>query len=129
MDITQIKETCLYIFDLDKTQRFYEQVMQFPMISRVEGRHIFFRAGSSVLLCFIAEATRQDQTLPPHYASGKQHIAFECDPTTYSSWKSHLQHHNIPIICETEWPRGYQSFYFHDPDGHVLEIVQQGMWE
>jgi len=128
MQITQIKETCLYVEDLDRTQRFYQEIMNFPLISRVDRRHVFFRAGTSVLLCFIAEVTQKDTNLPPHYASGRQHIAFECTKAEYEEWKIYFRKHQIEIIAETEWHEGYKSFYFHDPDMHVLEIVQQGMW-
>ncbi len=128
MQIGQIKETCLYIHDLDQAYQFYHEIMKFPLISRVEGRHVFFRVGKSVLLCFISSATRNETQLPPHYAEGKQHIAFECNKVEYEEWKRHLIMHNVAIIAETEWPGGYESFYFHDPEGHVLEIVQEGMW-
>ncbi len=87
MTIRQIKETCLYVTDLDRTEHFYCQQLGLPLISRVEGRHIFFRAGTSVLLCFIAEKTREDKELPPHYGTGQLHIAFEVTPEEYTSWK------------------------------------------
>ena len=128
MQFTQIKETCLYVSDLDATEAFYHGLLGMPVISKVAGRHIFFRTGSSVLLCFIPEVTKEESVLPPHYALGPQHIAFECEVEAYDSWKEVLQEKAIPIIHEQEWPGGYLSAYFHDPDGHVLEIVQRGMW-
>ncbi|MFC0658001.1 VOC family protein [Mongoliitalea lutea] len=49
MKFTQIKEVCLYISDLDVAEDFYGDVLEMPVISKVEGRHIFFRCGTSVL--------------------------------------------------------------------------------
>ena len=128
MKITKIKETCLYVSDLDQTASFYHGVLGFPVITREEGRHIFFRAGSSVLLCFIAEATAKDEKLPPHYGTGTLHLAFEVEHQDYLSVKKTLEAQGIHIIHEQQWREGVDSFYFHDPDGHVLEIVPKGMW-
>ncbi len=99
-----------------------------PVISKVPDRHIFFRAGSSVLLCFIGKTTRQDSHLPPHGAEGVQHIAFEVPAADYVQRKMDIKKAGIDIIHEEAWPGGYHSFYFHDPDGHLLEIVPAGMW-
>ena len=129
MHFTQIKETCLYVSDLDATEAFYRDLLEMPVISKVPERHIFFRTGSSVLLCFIPEVTANETVLPPHFAKGPQHIAFECEAEEYDNWKKNLQEKGIPIIHEQPWPGGFLSAYFHDPDGHVLEIVPKGMWE
>lgn len=126
---TQIKETCLYIEDLDATEAFYHGKLGLPVIHRSAGRHVFFRAGSSVLLCFIAAATRAEATLPPHFATGKQHIAFECEAAAYPAWKARLHAAGIAITHEQHWPSGQQSCYFEDPDGHVLEVVPAGVWD
>lgn len=125
---SQIKESCLYVQDLDATEAFYQGKLGLPVIHRSEGRHIFFRAGQSVLLCFIAEATRAEETLPQHFAAGKQHLAFECTPEAYRAWKTELLAAGISITHEQAWPGGYESCYFEDPDGHVLEIVPRGVW-
>ena len=74
---TKIKETCLYINDLDLAERFYHHILEMPLISKEDQRHVFFKCGDSVLLCFLTEVTKNDSNLPPHYAYGKQHIAFE----------------------------------------------------
>ncbi|MCU0354301.1 MAG: VOC family protein [Cytophagales bacterium] len=128
MNFTQIKETCLYVSDLEQTERFYNGLLGLPVIGRVAGRHVFFRAGSSVLLCFIAEQTRTDTHLPPHYGSGQSHLAFEVPPDEYEHAKAEIIRKGIEIIHEEPWGERFKSFYFHDSDGHVLEIVPAGMW-
>ncbi|EMR02918.1 VOC family protein [Cesiribacter andamanensis] len=129
MLIQQIKETCLYVTDLERTREFYEGILELPVIGKVDHRHIFFRAGRSVLLCFIAEASRKSGQLPPHWAKGKQHIAFEVAAPDYEACKARLAGLGIAITHEEEWPNGLRSFYFEDPDGHVLEVVPAGLWE
>ena len=128
MQFSQIKECCLYIKNLDQAEAFYHGKLGLPLISKVPGRHIFFRAGSSVLLCFIAEVTAKEKELPPHFASGQQHMAFSCPPDQYKAWKQLVASKGIEIVHEQEWPGEFLSFYFHDPEGHVLEVVQEGMW-
>ncbi|WP_194776891.1 VOC family protein [Pararhodonellum marinum] len=129
MNYTQIKETCLYISDLDQAETFYGEILEMPVISKVTDRHIFFRCGSSVLLCFIPDATKNERNLPPHYAHGPQHVAFEVDIIAYQSTKAKLLKKGISITHEQDWKEGMESFYFEDPFGHVLEIVPNGIWE
>lgn len=128
MQFSQIKETCLYVSDLEEAQQFYGEVLGLPLIHASEGRHVFFRAGSSVLLIFHPAATQAEETLPPHYAAGKQHLAFECRPGEYQAWKDRLQAAGVAITHEQSWGGGRESFYFEDPAGHVLEVVQPGIW-
>lgn len=128
MEIKQVKETCLYVQDLDRTEQFYHEKLGLPTISKSDGRHIFFRAGTSVLLCFLPEETRRDEQLPPHWAFGRQHIALEVEADAYEPWKAKITAEGIPVTHEASWGEKYRSFYFEDPDGHVLEIVPEGMW-
>lgn len=129
MNITQIKETCLYISDLDEAEAFYGGLLVFPVISKVDGRHIFFRCGSSVLLCFVPEVTKIETTLPPHFATGKQHLAFEVAKDDYAHTKERLIKKGIKIMHVQKWSEYLESFYFEDPFGHVLEVVPTGIWE
>lgn len=126
--ITRIKETCLYIEDIERTHQFYHHVLELPVISRVPQRHIFFRAGDSVLLCFLRENSRNQTNLPPHWAEGPQHIAFEVPKEEYAQWKDKLAKANVAITFIQQWPEGRESFYFKDPDDHVLEIIPPGLW-
>ena len=129
MEYTQIKETCLYVESLEKIREFYSNVLSMPVISYKEGRHVFFRVGSSVLLCFIAEVTKAEKNLPPHFGNGNQHIAFEVPASTYQDAKATLTEKGVQITHEQEWPHSRYSFYFNDPEGNVLEIVVPGIWE
>ncbi|MEL6560706.1 MAG: VOC family protein [Bacteroidota bacterium] len=127
--IKKIKETCLYVTDLDQTEKFYHGLLGFPIIFKKAGRHIFFRVGSDVLLCFIAEITRNDTHLPPHFGSGEQHLAFEVSQEDYDSMKADLKNLDIPVIHEEHWRGNIYSVYFKDPDGHLLEVVTEGLWD
>jgi catechol 2,3-dioxygenase-like lactoylglutathione lyase family enzyme len=129
MKFTQIKETCLYVSDLEKTREFYHNKIGLEVIAFVKDRHIFFRAGSSVLLCFLPEATKNETSLPSHYGYGKMHFAFETTVKEYEQWKEKIKGSGIRIEQEQEWTKGLKSFYFRDPDEHLLEIIEKGVWD
>ncbi|HEY9047818.1 MAG TPA: VOC family protein [Ohtaekwangia sp.] len=130
MNLLKIKETCLYIHDLNKAKRFYHEVLDLPVISYVKGKHIFFRAGSSVLLCFNPEDSKLKTSPPPHYGNGKLHFAFEVASADYLKVKEEIRLKGISIIAEVTWKSGKESFYFEDPEGNVLEVVpDEGIWE
>ena len=129
MKISCIKESCLYVKDISQTTEFYKGVLGLSVISKVDGRHVFFRVGKGVLLCFIPEATKAEKVLPPHFSKGPHHIAFEVPLQEYYHWKTALTNAGIEITHEQLWSKGHRSFYFEDPDANVLEIVQPGMWD
>lgn len=129
MRITGIKETCIYIEDLDLARAFYHDKLGFAIISEASGRHIFFRVGNSVLLCFNPEDSKKKESPPPHFTYGPQHFAFEVSGEDYESSKKWIQSLRIKLLEEVSWPSGLKSFYFNDPAGNVLEIVPTGVWD
>jgi len=129
MNILQIKETCIYTRDLDAARDFY-MGLGLPLISEVPGKHVFLRAGSSVLLIFNPDDARLKQSPPAHYAQGPQHFAFEVDEIQYDSAKEFVKSRNIEVIDEVTWKSGAKSFYFHDPAGNVVEVIpKNGLWD
>ncbi|MGB3618664.1 MAG: VOC family protein [Catalinimonas sp.] len=129
MHFLKIKETCLYVHDLDLIEAFYHGKLGLPVLSRVDGQFIFFRAGASVLLCFVAERSLRKVSPPPHGAEGALHFAFEVTPEAYDTSRAELEALGIEIIEDVLWKNGKRSCYFHDPEGNVLEIIEQGTWE
>ncbi|PCJ86576.1 MAG: glyoxalase [Flavobacteriales bacterium] len=129
MQFTQIKETCLYVKDLEKTIGFYKDKIGLELFSYVKENHAFFRAGTSVLLCFNPEVSKNKTHIPRHFAVGEMHIALEVEIDDYKECKQKILAAEIEIEHEEKWSRGHLSFYFRDPDNHCIEIVQKGMWD
>lgn len=130
MNILKIKETCLYVNDLRRTRDFYHETLGLPLISYVENKHVFFRAGASVLLCFNPEDSRGKTSPPAHFGGGKQHFAFEIPKGEYAQAKEELLSKGIQIVDKVIWQSGEESFYFNDPEGNVLEVVpDEGIWD
>ncbi len=128
MNFTQIKETCIYFKDLALAKSFYHDQLGLPVIGFVPGKHIFFEAGNSVLLCFNPEDSRHKKSPPLHFSEGKYHFAFEVKVEAYHAHKKQIVDKGILITDEIIWENGQESFYFEDPNGNVLEIVPEGIW-
>ncbi|HYF67075.1 MAG TPA: VOC family protein [Ohtaekwangia sp.] len=130
MEFLKIKETCLYVRDLEMAKTFYNERLGLPVINYVAGKHIFFRAGSSVLLCFNPHDSKEKTSPPAHYGRGKQHFAFEVTKAAYEKAKQEILDKGITITDYVTWPSGTESFYFEDLEGNVLEIVPDaGIWD
>ncbi len=130
MNYIKIKETCLYVEDLEKIRQFYHEILDLPIINYDPGKHIFFRLGSSVLLCFNPEDSKHKVSPPGHFGGGNQHVAFEVTAADYEKAKDNIIAKGIKVIDEVEWKSGVKSFYFNDPEGNILEIVpDKGIWD
>lgn len=130
MKCLRIKETCIYIRDLEGAKQFYHELLELPVINYLPGKHLFLRAGQSVLLCFNPDDSRTKTSPPGHYAAGPQHFAFEVAASDYQFHKERILAKGIKIIDEVTWASGKESFYFNDPAGNVLEIVpDSGVWD
>ena len=130
MEFQKIKETCLYVYDLEGARRFYQETLGLQVITHVAGKHLFLRVGGSVLLLFNPDDSRTKTSPPAHFGGGKQHFAFEMKGDDYESCKAEIAGKGIMIIDEIMWPSGKKSFYFNDPEGNVLEILPEtGIWD
>lgn len=123
----QIKEICIYFRDLEQAKDFYHIRLGLPVIAYIESKHIFFRAGNSVLLCFNPDDSKTKTNPPGHYTEGKYHFAFEVPGSDYENQKKELIPRGIAVTQQLKWKNGMESFYFEDPVGNVLEIVPDGI--
>ncbi len=127
-EVIKIKETCLYLHDLEQAKMFYHELLGFDVIHYQPNKHLFFKVGSSVLLCFNPDDSRLKESPPPHYAEGNQHFAFEVTQEDYFKCKDQIVNKGIEVIDTLVWKSGQESFYFKDPENNVLEFVPEGVW-
>lgn len=129
MQATRILETCLYVDDLRAAGDFYSRVLGLEVFSRVEGRHVFFRCGSTVFLLFNPDATQHPSgDVPTHGAHGPGHVAFAIKSEEVAAWREQLQQHGVAIEAEVTWPSSGQSLYFRDPAGNSVELATPSIW-
>jgi len=129
-----ILESALYVTDLAAAEAFYTDILGLVLLGKVDGRHLFFRCGSGVLLIFNADATKippaPDARLkvPPHGTVGDGHLCFAASAAEIARWKAHLEAKEIAIESEFEWPQGGRSIYIRDPSGNSIEFAESRIW-
>ena len=128
-----ILEAALYAEDLDAADAFYSGVLGLEEVTRVEGRHVFYRVGQAILLIFNPNATVEgssnpDLPVPPHGAHGPGHLCFTATRAEIDAWRAHLQQAGHAIEAEFDWPNGVRSLYFRDPAGNSLEFAEKELW-
>jgi len=122
-----ILETSLYVSDVARSVRFYEETFGFRLIKDFGRRGCAMQAGPhQVLLLFKKQASRTIQS--PHDGDGELHVAFAIPSGELAHWESWLQAKGIAVEEKTTWDLGGWSLYFRDPDRHLLELATPGVW-
>ena len=130
-----VVETALYVHDLDRSVEWYIRVMGFRLIfdggDRLRAMGV---ADKQVLLLFRKGASTGvlevlGGRIPSHDGDGHLHLAFAVDEPELPAWREHFAKENVPVASEVKWGEKGRSLYFHDPDGHVVEIITPGFWE
>lgn len=131
--LNSVLETALYVDDLMRARAFYEGDLGLPLLFENQRMCAFDVGGRSVLLLFLRGGSVEDMqapggTIPGHDGQGPLHIGFAISADQLVSWEEKLHARDIPIASKVTWSRGGTSIYFHDPDGHVLELATPGLW-
>jgi catechol 2,3-dioxygenase-like lactoylglutathione lyase family enzyme len=122
-----ILESSLYVSDLARSARFYEDIFGFRTIVDFGERGRAMQAGPrQVLLLFKKGASRAIQS--PHDGDGELHIAFAIPAAELDAWEAWLQMKNVPVEEKRQWELGGWSLYFRDPDRHLIEVATPGIW-
>jgi catechol 2,3-dioxygenase-like lactoylglutathione lyase family enzyme len=122
-----IIESSLYVSDLHRSVRFYEETFGFRVIKEFGERGCAIHAGPhQVLLLFKKGASRAIQS--PHDGDGELHVAFAIPADELANWESWLQTRGIAVEEKRKWELGGWSLYFRDPDRHLIELATPGVW-
>lgn len=122
-----ILESSLYVSDLPRSLRFYQETFGFGVISDFGERGCAMQAGPrQVLLLFKKGASRAITS--PHDGDGELHLAFAISSAELPNWESWLEQKGIAVEEKRAWELGGWSLYFRDPDRHLLELATPGTW-
>jgi catechol 2,3-dioxygenase-like lactoylglutathione lyase family enzyme len=129
----RIVETAVYVDDLARSRSFYVDLLGAEVLLDTERLLALSVNKESVLLLFHRGATTKPLetpggTVPPHGGTGIQHFAFAIALIDVPKWVDHLTRSEIAIESRVTWPRGGESIYFRDPDGHSVELITPGLW-
>jgi catechol 2,3-dioxygenase-like lactoylglutathione lyase family enzyme len=132
MTPSAILETVLYATDLAAAETFYTRVLGLTLYAKTEGRHVFFKLESQMLLIFNPDETRRPASgllpVPSHGASGEGHVCFKADAAAIEAWRHRLGTSGIAIEADFEWPGGGRSIYVRDPAGNSVEFAEPRIW-
>ena len=106
-----ILESSLYVSDVPRSVRFYEETFGFRVISEFGERGCAMHAGiRQVLLLFKKGASRAIQS--PHDGDGELHVAFAIPSDELANWESWLQTRGIAVEEKRTWDLGAGAFTF-----------------
>ncbi|MEM6635383.1 MAG: VOC family protein [Pseudomonadota bacterium] len=133
ISLTGVLEAAVYVDDLDAAAAFYTGVLGLPEVLRLDGRHVFFRCGSTIVLAFLAAASRKPPPatalpVPTHGADGPGHICFSAEAPVLEGFVRRLTEEGIDIEADFNWPNGARSVYVRDPAGNSVEIAEPRLW-
>ena len=131
--VERIVETALYVDDLPRASQFYGDVIGCSVLLATPRLVAMSVAGESVLLLFQRGATTdslptEGGVVPGHGAQGEQHLAFAIARDAVPAWLERLEQAGVAIESRVRWPRGGESLYVRDPDGHSVELITPGLW-
>ena len=121
-----VVETSLYVDDLPRSVKFYEEVLGFIRMDTDE-RITAMSVGGRQVLLLCKKGASKDWSVP-HDAAGEIHVAFSISREQLQDWEWRLTQHGVTIEHRRAWPRGGHSLYFRDPDRHLLELATPGVW-
>jgi catechol 2,3-dioxygenase-like lactoylglutathione lyase family enzyme len=122
-----VHHLALLCSDVERTIRFYQEVLGFPLVELFENRdykgstHLFFDIGHDNCLAFF---DFPDLGLGPYteVLGGFHHLAISVGSEQWDAARARLEAEGIPTQIESEI-----SLYFSDPDGVRLELIAEDL--
>ncbi|MFP5219861.1 MAG: VOC family protein [Actinomycetes bacterium] len=124
-----LHHTALVSGDVERTVRFYQELLEFPLTEMIENRdypgstHFFFDIGHENLLAFFDFPGLGS----PPYAEvlgGLHHIAISVEPERWEHLRRKLDDAGVQYAHHSG-----TSLYFSGPDGERLELIKDPLGE
>lgn len=131
--IRQIAEVALVVTDLERSERFYTEVLGLPVYMREPGRMVTVRLANGFLGLWRPgawEIPRSERHAPIRLeGGGRGHIVFYIDLADADAALANLQRHGVPYYGPRVKEGGEVHIDFEDPDGHMLEYWARASFE
>jgi catechol 2,3-dioxygenase-like lactoylglutathione lyase family enzyme len=124
-----LHHTALICSEVERTVRFYQEVLEFPLTEIFENRdypgsnHFFFDIGNGNLLAFF-DLPGLDLGPYAEVLGGLHHMAISVDPDRWEQLRANLDSAGVEYALESS-----TSLYFRDPDGARLELIADPLGE
>jgi glyoxylase I family protein len=122
-----VHHLALICADPERTIRFYQDLLGFPLIELFENRdyegssHFFFDIGGSNMLAFFDFPGLGLEPVPEGLG-GVQHVAISVTPEVFEATRQRLNDAGVAFMGED---RAAESIYFKDPDNIQIEFIRQ----
>jgi catechol 2,3-dioxygenase len=123
INVRGVGHVVLKVRDLDRSARFYREVIGLREVGRFPGRMVFFSATGQNHHDLALLEVGPGAPAAPHEGVGLYHVAFKIGDSLdeLRAAKAHLEAHGITKIRLTDH-RVSQSIYLNDPDGNGIEL-------
>jgi catechol 2,3-dioxygenase-like lactoylglutathione lyase family enzyme len=124
-----LHHVALLCADVERTVRFYQDVLEFPLTEIIENRdyrgsnHFFFDIGNGNLIAFF-DFPGLDLGPYAEVLGGLHHIAISVEPQRWAHLRGKLDAAGVEYVLESD-----VSIYFRDPDGARLELIADPLGE
>ncbi len=124
-----LHHTALISSDVERTVRFYQDVLGFPLTELIENRdypgssHFFFDIGNGNLLAFF-DFPGLDVGPYAEVLGGLHHMAISVDPERWEKLVARLTEAGVAHEVHSG-----VSVYFRDPDGARIELIADPLGE
>jgi catechol 2,3-dioxygenase-like lactoylglutathione lyase family enzyme len=124
-----LHHTALISGDVERTVRFYQDLLEFPLTELIENRdypgssHFFFDIGNGNLLAFF-DFPGLDVGPYAEVLGGLHHVAISVEPERWRVLKGKLEAAGVEHVVHSE-----VSVYFRDPDGARIELIADPLGE
>jgi catechol 2,3-dioxygenase-like lactoylglutathione lyase family enzyme len=124
-----VHHVALLSSDVERTVRFYQDVLEFPLTEMFENRdyggstHFFFDIGNGNALAFF---DLPGLGLGPYaeVLGGLHHLAISVEPERWERLRANLDREGVPYVVIDR-----SSMYFNDTDGARLELISDPLGE
>ena len=123
-----VHHVALLSHDVERTIRFYQDVLGFPLTELFENRdyngstHFFFDIGNGNALAFF-DFPGLDLGPYAEVLGGLHHLAISVPPERWQEQRRRLEEAGVATECISS------SLYFRDPDGARIELISDPLGE
>ena len=121
--VKRVGHLVLRVKDVERSRRFYENVLGFPVVAKNDGGMVFFSTDLKDNHHMLALMPgKEGAATPTPDQIGMQHVSFELGSFAelQQAWRT-LKENDVEID-HTVYHGVSKSVYFYDPDGNRLEL-------
>ncbi len=132
MEVKELGHLVLYVRDLERSRRFYGQVLGWPEVAGMDGQAAVFSSGRTHHELLLLEVGPDAQPIPEGRRVGMYHFGLKVGETDEELREAidSLQKEGVPIVGTADHNVTH-SVYIVDPDGNEIELyidVQPEVW-